>query len=158
MGSCVDVVFILDPHGPPQFFKLHGPMGVRTPTTPTGSPALNTDIILFYFYLSHLFSRLGGGANSPLYGFGEGHGPKCPLDPPLEIHREHLLFDYLFKNMAVTPKELLRGACECEVMRGTATESHCHTQHAWRCGQAGLPLPDFLCLKGCGMWSRRISK
>ena len=46
---------------------------------------LYTDIILFYFYFLYLFSRWGGGggANRPLYGFGEDHGPKCPL----EIHR-----------------------------------------------------------------------
>ena len=47
---------------------------------------------------------------------------------------------------------------KCEIMQGTSTESHCHQQHAWRRGQAGLPLPDFLCLQCCGMWSRHISK
>ena len=45
----------------------------------------------FFTFISYIYSVVCG-ANRPLYGFGEGHGPKCPpppLDPPVMWGHHH---------------------------------------------------------------------
>ena len=72
------------------FFFLEGKLWRRGPNLPT--PIFNflfgfrplyfeiTEYWNFYFmFISHIYSVVRG-ANGSLYGFGEGHGPKC--SPP----------------------------------------------------------------------------